>query len=84
MKSHTIARVLLIQGRQKKMRFGCFREYQNSIADSSHQLLKDLINQYELIDYKVTENSIVNTINGTDFLFKGLKHNEQSVSLLRV
>ena len=79
LKSHTVARVLLIQGRQKKMRFGCFREYQNSISESSWQLLKDLIGLYELHDYKVTENSIVNTINGTDFLFKGLKHNEQSI-----
>ena len=37
LKSHTVARVLLIQARQKKMRMACFREFQNSIADSSHQ-----------------------------------------------
>lgn len=79
LKSHTVARVLLILGRQKQMRFGCFREYQNSIAESSHQLLKDLINLYELNDYKATENSIINSITGTDFLFKGLRHNEQSI-----
>lgn len=79
LKSHTVARALLIMGRQKKMRFGCFREYQNSIAESSHQLLNDLIDEYELHDYKVTDNSIVNTVNGTDFLFKGLRHNEQSI-----
>lgn len=79
LKSHTVARVLLIMGRMKQMRFGCFREFQNSIADSSHQLLKDLINQYQLHDYKVTDNSIINSVNGTDFLFKGLHHNEQSV-----
>lgn len=79
LKSHTVARVLLIMGRMKQMRFGCFREFQNSIADSSHQLLKDLINQYQLYDYKVTDNSIINSVNGTDFLFKGLHHNEQSI-----
>jgi len=79
LKSHTVARVLLILGRQKQMRFGCFREFQNSIAESSHQLLKDLINLYELHDYKVTENSIVNSITKTEFLFKGLHHNEQSI-----
>lgn len=79
LKSHTVARALLIMGREKQMRFGCFREYQNSIAESSYQLLKDLIAKYELYDYKTTENSIVNTINGTDFLFKGLRHNEQSI-----
>lgn len=79
LKSHTVARVLLILGRQKQMRFGCFREYQNSIAESSHQLLKDLISMYELNDYKVTENSIINSLNKTEFLFKGLHHNEQSI-----
>lgn len=79
LKSHTVARVLLILGRQKQMRFGCFREFQNSIAESSHQLLKDLIDFYELGDYKVTENSIVNSITDTEFIFKGLHHNEQSI-----
>jgi PBSX family phage terminase large subunit len=79
LKSHTVARVLLIKGRQKKMRFGCFREYQNSIADSSHQLLADLIAKYGLNEYKVTDKSIVNTVTGTDFLFRGLHHNEQSI-----
>lgn len=79
LKSHTVARVLLILGRQKQMRFGCFREFQNSIAESSYQLLKDLIALYELNEYKATENSIVNQITGTEFIFKGLHHNEQSI-----
>lgn len=79
LKSHTVARALLIIARQRKTRVACFREFQNSIADSSHQLLSDLIKQYELADFKVTEKGIINTINGSDFLFKGLHHNEQSV-----
>lgn len=79
LKSHTVARALLIRARQKKTRVACFREFQNSIADSSHQLLSDLIKQYDLPDFKVTDKTIVNTINGSDFLFKGLHHNEQAV-----
>lgn len=79
LKSHTVARYLLIQARLKKTRIACFREFQNSIADSSHQLLADLIRQYELHDFQVTNNSIINTLNGSDFLFKGLHNNEQSV-----
>lgn len=79
LKSHTVARVLLIRARQKKIRVACFREFQNSIADSSHQLLKDLINQYGLTDFKVTNTSIINTVNGSDFIFNGLHNNEQSV-----
>lgn len=79
LKSHTVARILLIRARQKKIRVACFREFQNSIADSSHQLLKDLINEYGLTDFQVTQNSIINTINGSDFIFKGLHNNEQSI-----
>lgn len=79
LKSHTVARALLIIARQKKTRVLCCREFQNSIADSSHQLLSDLIKKYGLTDFVITEKSIINKLNGSDFLFKGLHHNEQSV-----
>lgn len=79
LKSHTVARILLLRARMSKIRVACFREFQNSIAESSHQLLADLIQKYELTDFDVTDNSIVNRINGSDFLFKGLYRNEQSI-----
>lgn len=79
MKSHTVARFLLIKARQQKTRILCAREFQNSIQDSSHQLLADLISKYNLNDFKVTDKTIINTITGSDFLFKGLHRNEQSV-----
>jgi PBSX family phage terminase large subunit len=79
LKSHTVARILLIRARQEKTRVACFREMQNSISDSSHQLLSDLIDEYEMTDFVVTDKAIVNSINGSDFLFKGLHRNEQSV-----
>jgi phage terminase large subunit len=79
LKSYTVACILLILAMREKTRVGCFREYQNSIADSSHQLLKDIINKYNLRMFTVTDNSIINKQNGSDFLFKGLHHNIQSV-----
>lgn len=79
LKSHTVARYLLIRARMEKVRVGCFREFQNSISDSSHQLLKDLIEKYELHDFQVTDKAIINTVTGSDFLFKGLWNNEQSI-----
>src|SRR3990167_3756104 len=79
LKSHTVARTLLIRAREKKMRIGCFREFQSSIAESSHQLLSDLIKQYKLSDFSITDKAIVNKITGSDFLFKGLWNNEQSI-----
>lgn len=79
LKSHSVARVLLIRARQKKIRVGCFREFQNSMAESSHQLLSDLIKQYELNDFVITDKAIFNKITGSDFIFKGLWNNEQTI-----
>jgi phage terminase large subunit len=79
LKSHTVARYLLIMARMEKTRIACFREFQNSIAESSHQLLSDLIKKYELKEFEVTDKAIINKNNGSDFLFKGLHHNEQSI-----
>jgi hypothetical protein len=79
LKSHTVARYLIIQARLKKTRIACFREFQSSIAESSHQLLADLIRQYELTDFEITNSSIINRITGSDFFFKGLWNNEQGV-----
>lgn len=79
LKSHTVARFLLIRARERKTRVGCFREFQNSISESSHQLLSDLIKLYDLRDFAVTDKSITNRITGSDFIFKGLWNNEQSI-----
>lgn len=79
LKSHTVARYLLIRARQGKTRIGCFREFQNSITESSHQLLADLIKLYDMRDFEVTNNAIINRLNGSDFIFKGLYQNEQSI-----
>jgi len=79
LKSHTVARYLLIRARMAKTRVACFREFQSSIAESSHQLLSDLIKLYELNDFVVKDNSIINNVTGSDFLFKGLWNNEQSI-----
>ncbi len=79
LKSHTVARYLIIMARQSKKRVACFREFQNSISESSHQLLADLIKLYDLTDFEVTDKAITNTVTGSDFLFKGLWNNEQSI-----
>lgn len=82
LKSHTVARVLLIKSMQSKIRIGCFREYQVSIADSSYQLLVDLINKYELTEFLVTRDTIINKLTGSDFIFKGLHNNIQNIKSL--
>jgi phage terminase large subunit len=74
-KSQSVARALLIRGRQKKLRILCTREIQNTIKDSVHKLLKDIITEFEFTDYVVTNDSVVNSVTGTEFIFRGLRHN---------
>lgn len=81
-KSHSIARILLTKGAESKRRILCAREFQNSIADSVHKLLSDIIYEMKLSSfYKVQNNTITGT-NGTEFIFQGLRHNIQSIKSL--
>lgn len=75
-KSQTIATLLLLYGASRKIRVGCFREIMESIADSSHKLLKDIIEDTPTLSahYTVTQNAIRGK-NGTEFIFKGLRYN---------
>lgn len=75
-KSHVIARYLLVCGMEKKSRFLCTRELQGSIQDSVHKLLSDIISDDEgLRQFYVVQKSTIIGKNGTEFLFKGLRHN---------
>ena len=72
-KSHSFARALLVKGRAKSIRVGCFREIQKSIKASVKQLLDDCIASTNLgWFYESLENEIRGK-NGTSFLFSGLK-----------
>ena len=78
-KSWSIARALLIIGANRKIRVLCVRELQNSIKDSVHRLLSDQIDLLQLHSfYSATEQGIVGS-NGTEFIFKGLRHNATSI-----
>jgi len=79
-KSESIARALLYEGNKSAKRILCCREYQNSIADSVHSLLKDIILECKFDDYDATEKYIKHK-NGTEFLFRGLK--KESVSSIK-
>jgi len=82
-KSENVGRALLIRGRQQKLRILCSREIQNTIKDSVHKLLKDIVEQYEFTDYVVTNDSIVNRVTGTEFVFRGLRHNVTEIKSLQ-
>ncbi|MXV44344.1 PBSX family phage terminase large subunit [Saccharibacter sp. 17.LH.SD] len=78
-KSWAVARALLTLTLTRPLRVLCCREYQNSIADSVHKLLADQISELGLAPwFTILENSI-RAYNGSEFLFKGLARNIQSI-----
>jgi hypothetical protein len=74
-KSWSVARALLIRGAEQPLRILCVREFQNSLAQSVHQLLADQVEELQLAGfYRVGKGSITGR-NGTEFVYAGLRHN---------
>ena len=79
-KSFSVARALIVIASKVCIRVLCCREIQNSIRDSSYQLLKDTVVRLGLEEsFSCTESEIRCTTTGSRFIFKGLLRNEQSV-----
>lgn len=79
-KSWCVARYLINVAHTSKVRIGCFRELQTSIKDSVHRLLVDQIDALGLTAwFRVTEKSIISLATGSEFLFKGLRHNSSEI-----
>ena len=72
-KSYAFADSLLVLGLKKNLFIACLREIQDTIKDSVHKLLSDRISLYGLNEYEIKDSEIVNRINGTRFIFKGLR-----------
>lgn len=71
-KSWGIADSLLMISRMKKVRVLCTRQFQESIKKSSYKLLVDRIKHFGFSDFKITKESIVNTVTQSEFIFSGL------------
>lgn len=79
-KDHSIGRFILESMAQYECRVMVCRELQTSIKDSNHRLLKDLIHDHDLGDiFEVTEAEIRCKLTGSVCIFKGLKHNVDSI-----
>ena len=80
-KSWSIARALLILGTQRPLRILCARETMDSIRESVHQLLSDQIVNLGLEKFYNPLQSEVRGVNGTEFVFAGLR--KQTVSSIK-
>lgn len=80
-KSTTVATALDVIASSAPKRILCCREIQNSIAESVHKLLADTISKYSLSGWEITRETLRNK-NGSEFIFKGLRGNAQSIKSL--
>jgi phage terminase large subunit len=71
-KSWSIARALLLEGAEKPLAIGCFREVQKSIKDSVHQLLSNQVQELGLGSFYDVLTTDIRGKNGTTFGFAGL------------
>lgn len=76
-KSFSAAKMAAIWGAIEPLRILCTREYQNTIKESFHAELKNAINSCPWLStqYDVGIDYLRHRSNGTEFLFKGLRHN---------
>lgn len=87
-KSVAFAQAALFLGTQKKLRIGCFREIQNSIRESVHELLSQEIERLDLVQangkpFYTVKQATIEGANGTEFFFSGLRHNLNSIKSIQ-
>jgi len=78
-KSYSMARALLVLAAQQKKRILCTREFQNSIKDSVHYLLKSQIDLFDLNRIFSVKETTIKAVNGSEFIFAGLSRNISSI-----
>lgn len=79
-KSWAFADALIAKAHTQTLRILCAREFQSSMTDSVHRLLSDRIAIKGLDPwFTVQKSSIVSNVTGSEFLFKGLRHNVQEI-----
>lgn len=79
-KSWAVAQALIVMCDLACIRVLCCREIQNSIRDSSYQVLKDTAERLGIAGrFSFLESEIRHNVTGSRFIFKGLCRNEQSV-----
>lgn len=78
-KSWAIAEALIRLAAAMAINVLCVREFQNSIKDSSHKILKDTIERLGLQSwFTVTEKEITSRV-GASFIFKGMHNNTNGI-----
>ena len=78
-KSFAFTDALIVKALTSRVRVLCAREFQNSISDSVHRLLSKRIDDLGLSAYFTIQRDTITSKNGSEFTFKGLRHNSESI-----
>lgn len=78
-KSWAIAEALIRMTAAYPLRILCCREFQNSIKDSSHKILKDTIERLGMQAWFTVTNETIKSRSGAEFMFKGMHNNDQGI-----
>ena len=78
-KSWGVAEALIRMSASSPLRVLCTREFQTSIKDSAHKLLKDTITRLGLQSWFIITDTSIKSRSGGEFIFKGLFQNEQGI-----
>ena len=82
-KSWSVATYLAVKACEDRLRIVCARQFQNSIRDSSKELIERRIRDLRLSDrFRIGEQFIVCLDTGAEFLFVGLERNPNSIRSL--
>jgi phage terminase large subunit len=78
-KSWAVAEYLVREAKVRPIRILCTREFQSSIKESVHKLLKDTIERLGLTAWFAITDKSIKSLAGAEFIFKGLHHDPGGV-----
>lgn len=79
-KSYSFAKMLAVRGYMDSIRILCARELQNSLKDSSmSEVIEAIESEPWLADHYTYGESYIRGKNGTEFIFRGLRHNSREI-----
>jgi len=82
-KTYDAAGFAIFLAQKFKMKFLCTRQFQNRITESVYTVLKTRIEEFGLSkEFSITNNRIINTKTGSEFIFLGLWRNIDEIKSL--
>ena len=77
--SWSYARALIIKSLEQPLLILCTREFQSSISDSVYRIIQNQVSIMGLEEKFEFQKNYIRTVNGSEFIFKGIRRNPQEI-----